>query len=86
MLIALEGLIHLLDAPDSFEEAAYKGLLFATIVVGAAVAAIDIYRGRGWGLGVLIAGSAYVGYVIGRTIGLPVDERLEPLGILSLLV
>ncbi|MBV9452509.1 MAG: hypothetical protein JOZ19_00065 [Rubrobacter sp.] len=91
LLITLEGLIHLLDAPDSFEDAAYKGLLFVAIVFGAAVASIGIYQryGWGWSLGVLTAVSAFLGYVISRTIGLPglpVEEWLEPLGILSLLV
>jgi hypothetical protein len=91
-LIALEGLIHLLlDTPESFEDATYKGLLFVVIVFGAAVASIGICLGRGWGwsLGVLTAGSALVGYVVSRTIGLPglpVEEWLEPLGILSLLI
>jgi len=91
VLIALEGLIHLLDAPDSFEDATYKGLLFVAIVLGAAVASVGLYRGNrwGWSFGALIAGSALVGYVISRTTGLPglpVEEWLEPLGILSLLV
>jgi hypothetical protein len=91
VLIALVGLIHLLDAPDSFEDATYKGLLFVALVLGAAVASVGIYRGQrwGWSFGVLIAGSALVGYVISRTTGLPglpAEEWLEPLGILSLLV
>jgi hypothetical protein len=91
LLIALEGLIHLLDAPGSFDDATYKGLLFVAVVIGAMVAAMGIYQGQrwGWSLGVLTAGSALVGYVISRTIGLPglpVDEWLEPLGVLSLLV
>jgi hypothetical protein len=91
VLIALEGLIHLLDAPDSFEDATYKGLLFVALVLGAAVASVGIYRGQrwGWSFGALIAGSALVGYVISRTTGLPglpAEEWLEPLGILSLLV
>jgi hypothetical protein len=91
LLIALIGLIHLLDAPSSFDDATYKGLLFVAIVIGSVVAATGIYLGRGWGwsLGVLIAVCAFVGYVISRTIGLPgigVDVWLEPLGILSLIV
>jgi hypothetical protein len=90
-LIALEGLIHLLDAPDSFEDATYKGLLFVAIVIGAAVASVGMYWGYrwSWSIGALTAGSAFVGYVISRTIGLPglpVEEWFEPLGILSLLV
>ena len=91
MLIALEGLIHLIDAPDSFEDATYMGLSFLAIVLGAALASVGIYRGHrwGWSFGALIAGSALVGYVISRTTGLPglpAEEWLEPLGILSLLV
>jgi hypothetical protein len=91
VLIALEGLIHLIDAPDSFEDATYMGLSFVAIVLGAAVASVGIYRGHrwGWSFGALIAGSALVGYVISRTTGLPglpAEEWLEPLGILSLLV
>jgi hypothetical protein len=91
LLIALEGLIHLLDAPDSFDDATYKGLLFVAVVIGAAVTSIGIYHGQrwGWSLGALTAGSAFIGYVISRTTGLPglpVEEWLEPLGVLSLLV
>lgn len=90
-LIVIVGLIHLIEAPEYFEEAVYLGLLFLANFAGSLAAAIGIYRGRGWGwgLGALIAGSAFVGYVVSRTIGLPglpVDEWLEPLGILSLLV
>ena len=91
LLIAVEGLIHLLDAPDSFEDATYMGLSFLAIVLGAAVASVGIYQGQrwGWSFGALIAGSALVGYVISRTTGLPglpAEEWLEPLGMLSLLV
>ncbi len=91
VLIALQGLIHLIGAPDSFEDATYEGLLFVAIVLGAAVASFGLYRGYrwGWSFGALIAGSALVGYVISRTTGLPglsAEEWLEPLGILSLLV
>jgi hypothetical protein len=91
VLITLEGLIHLIGAPDSFEDATYMGLSFLAIVLGAAVASVGIYRGQrwGWSFGALIAGSALVGYVISRTTGLPglpAEEWLEPLGMLSLLV
>jgi hypothetical protein len=73
------------------EEATYLGLLFLANFGGAVVAAIGIYRGNkwGWGLGALLAGGAFAGYVISRTLGLPgmpVEVWLEPLGVLSLLV
>jgi hypothetical protein len=90
-LIAAVGLIHLLEAPEELEEVTYLGLLFLANFGGAGVAAIGIYRGHkwGWGLGVMVAGGAFVGYVISRTIGLPgmpAEEWLEPVGVLSLLV
>lgn len=90
-LILLLGLIHAVDAPDNFSEAAYKGLLFVAIGLGAALAAFGIYRGRSWGwhLGALVAVGAFVGYVISRTVGLPgldVDDAwFEPLGVLSII-
>lgn len=91
LLIAALGLIHLLEAPEELEEATYLGLLFLANFSGAVVAAIGIYRNDRWGwlLGVVLAGGAFVGYVVSCTVGLPgleVEEWLQPLGILSLLV
>jgi hypothetical protein len=91
-LILVVGFIHLLDAPGSFDEAAYKGVLFLLNPVGALIAAIGIYRGAwswGWILGLVVAGGAFVGYVISRTVGLPglpPDVWFEELGVLSLVV
>jgi uncharacterized membrane protein YfcA len=82
----------LIDAPEDLQEAPYQGLLFLANFFGALTAAIAIFRGRrwGWSLGALVAGGAFVGYVISRTVGLPglpvEEEWLEPLGLLSLLV
>jgi hypothetical protein len=92
VLILVTGMIHLIDAPGSFGDATYKGILFVANGIGAAVAALGIYRGArdwGWGLGLLIAGGALAGYIISRTLGLPglgPDVWLEPLGIASLIV
>jgi uncharacterized membrane protein YfcA len=90
-VIVFVGLIHLIDAPGDLQEAPYQGMLFLANVFGAVTAAIGIYRGHGWGwsLGVLVAGGAFVGYVVSRTMGLPglpVEEWLQPLGVLALLV
>ncbi len=92
-LIVVTGLIHLIEAPDNMQEAAYKGIMFFLNGGAAFVAAVGIYRGSkswGWGLGAVVAGGALVMYVISRTIGLPglgVDtEWLEPIGVLSLIV
>ena len=91
-VIVFVGLIHLIDAPGDLQEATYQGMLFLANFFGAVTAAIGIYRGHGWGwsLGVLVAGGAFVGYVVSRTVGLPglpvEEEWLEPLGLLSLIV
>jgi len=92
VLILVTGAIHFIDAPGSFGDATYKGLLFLANGIAAIVSAFGIYRGQrrwGWGLGTLVAGGALVSYVISRTLGLPglaPDVWLEPLGILSLMV
>jgi hypothetical protein len=91
-LIAVVGLIHLIDAPEDLEEGSYLGFLFLANFLGALVAAAGIYRGSRWGwvIGLLVAGGAFAGYVISRTAGLPglpaEEEWLEPLGVLSLVV
>ena len=92
-LILVTGLIHLIEAPENLQEAAYKGVLFLLNGGAALIAAVGIYRGQktwGWGLGVLVAGGALVMYVVSRTVGLPGigvdDEWLEPIGVLSLIV
>jgi hypothetical protein len=91
-LIVIVGLIHLINSPEDLEEGSYTGLLYLANFFGALTAAIGIYRGRSWGwsLGALVAGGAFVAYVISRTVGLPglpvEEEWLEPLGLLSLLV
>ena len=93
VLILTIGLIHAINAPDSFEEAAYKGWLFCANGVGALVAAFGIFRGQrflGWNLGLLIALGSLIGYVASRTVGLPLipaepDAWLEPLGVASLI-
>ena len=93
LLIVVVGLIHLIEAPEYLEEATYVGVRFLIIFLLAAVSAFGIYRGMRWGwlLGLLVAGGAFIMYVLSRTIGLPgledeVGEWLEPAGILSLIV
>jgi hypothetical protein len=91
--IVATGLIHLATARDSFGEATYKGLLFVANGLGALLAAVGVYRDHadwGWLLGALVAGGAFLGYVLSRTVGLPglpaePDAWLEPLGVASLI-
>jgi hypothetical protein len=91
-LILVVGLIHLIDSPEDLEEGSYQGFLFLANFLGALAAAVGIYRGNrwGWGLGCLVAGGAFAGYMLSRTMGLPglpvETEWLEPLGVLSLIV
>lgn len=91
-LILAVGIIHLIDAPSSFDDATYKGILFVANGLGAMVAAVGIFQGQrtwGWGLGTLIAAGSFIAYVYSRTMGLPgldPDEWLEPLGVVSLVV
>lgn len=94
VLIALTGLIHLVEAPEYWGEVRYVGALFGLTAAGAVLAAVGIMRGERWGwlLGSLIAVSNAVGYVASRTIGIPRfrenswDTFLEPIGIASLVV
>ena len=90
-LIAGVGLIHLIESLEYFEFATYLGVLFVANFLGAVAAALGIYRGTGWGwgLGTLVAGGAFVMYVLSRVLGLPglpdsEREWLDPLGIVSL--
>ncbi len=91
LLLLLIGSIHFIDTRESYGDAAYKGVLFFAIGLGSLVAAIGIARGAktwGWGLGLVIAVSAFLGYLASRTIGLPMlpaepDAWFEPLGIAS---
>ena len=84
--ILVAGLIHLILTPEHFEEATYLGLLFIANFAGAAVAAFGIFRGQRWGwvLGALVAGGAYVLYIVSGTVGLPgmePESLLEPIGV-----
>jgi hypothetical protein len=92
-MILVAGFVHLIEAPDSFQEATYKGLLFVANGVGSIIAAIGIIRGKrdwGWGLGFLIAAVSLCVYAASRTIGLPYlpaepDEWFEPLGVIAMI-
>jgi len=93
LLVLATGLIHGVEGPANYHEAAYKGILFFLNAAGALVAARGISRGAklwGWTLGVLISAGALTLYIVSHTIGLPGleidDEWFEPLGVVSLLV
>jgi hypothetical protein len=89
-LIVATGVIHAVEAPDYLGEQ-YVGILFIANAVGAAVAALGIWRGSraAWVLGVLIAAGAFTGFILARTTGLPggfKESQWQPLGIASLVI
>ena len=93
VLVLATGLMHGVEGPAHYHEAAYQGLLFFLNAAGALVAVRGIYRGEklwGWTLGVLISAGALTLYIVSHTIGLPGleidDEGFESLGVASLLV
>jgi uncharacterized membrane protein YfcA len=93
-LIALTGLIHLIEAPEYFQEQRYVGVLFVAAAIGAAISMYGIVREKAWGwfLGLAVAGGSVAAYLASRTIGLPgfrensLAQFLEPSGLFSLVV
>jgi hypothetical protein len=76
IVILITGLIHLYNAPGEFQDAPYMGVLFFVFFLSSIVSAIGIYRGEllwGWILGGLLSIGAIVGYLISRTIGMPIS-------------
>jgi hypothetical protein len=98
LLLLACALIHLISAPGHLQETTYVGVLFLANSAGALLAAYGIYRNRLWGwlLGALVAGGAFVMFLVSRLIGLPGyqehvgmwigDSIGDRLGIPSLLV
>ena len=76
VVILISGVIHLYNAPGEFQDAPYMGVLFFIFFLGSIVSAYGIYRGEflwGWALGGLLAVGAIVGYLISRTVGMPIS-------------
>jgi len=95
-VVGLAGiaLIHLLDAPGTFEGSAYKGWLYVGLITGCIVAGAVLIRRsdpRAWAAAAMLASGAIVAFVVSRTIGLPqgaddIGNWAEPLGLASLFV
>lgn len=91
ILIVVTGIIHFIEAPEYFEEAAYMGALFVLNGIASIAAAYGIFKNQKWGwiLGCLIAAGSIIGYALSRTVGLPniaIKEWFEAIGLISLAV
>ncbi len=73
-LIFVSGGAHLLIAGEHFLAATYLEILFLANFAGSAAAAFALYwspRAWGWLLGSVVAGGAFLGFLISRFFGLP---------------
>lgn len=90
-LIAVVGVIHLVLSPEYLDEQTYIGALFIAGGIGALAVAVRLWMtddARAWGLGALITGGMFVGFILSRTTGLPGfhEEEWEASGIVSLIL
>jgi hypothetical protein len=95
-VVALAGvaLIHVLDAPDTFSSAPYKGWLYVGLIAGCLATAWALVHSsdlRAWAAAAALPAGAVVAFVVSRTLGLPqgaddIGNWTEPLGLASLFV
>lgn len=91
--MAITGFVHLIEAPEYFDEQRYIGVLFAVSALGAVISLVGIVQEQRWGwmLGLAVAAGCLAGYVLSRTVGLPSFREaswaafLEPMGLISLI-
>ena len=72
--LGLEGLIHLILAPEYFSEQAYIGVLFVLGAVALFAFALRLWRGDdvpSWLLGAVTMAGMGIGFILSRTVGLP---------------
>jgi len=75
IVILISGVIHLYNAYGEFQETPYMGILFFGFFLASIVSAVGIYRGEliwGWALGGFLCLGAIVGYLVSRTVGMPI--------------
>ena len=92
--LASVALIHVLDAPGTFQGSLYKGLLYVALIlgcVGTAGALVRTSDRRAWLAAAALPLGAIVAYIASRTVGLPqgaddIGNWNEPLGTASLFV
>jgi hypothetical protein len=90
--MVLVAAVHLLYAPGYAAIVPYIGGLFYATVAGALVVSVGLLwdaRFWAWLLGIAIAAAALPGYIVSRTVGLPmfpIQPWGDPFGIASLVV
>jgi hypothetical protein len=94
--VALAGiaLIHLLDLPGKFSEVPYMGWMYIGLIAASLATAFALVRtsdSRVWAAAIALPLAAITGFVLTRTVGLPlatedIGNWGEPLGMASLLV
>src|SRR5207244_9384648 len=88
------ALIHVLNAPSTFNETPYLGWMYVALILGSVTLAGALIRDsdpRMWAAAGALALSVIIGYTLSRTTGLPqssgdIGNWSEPLGIASLFV
>jgi hypothetical protein len=92
LLILAGGLLHAAAVSEAFEEQTYVGVLFVLNGLGAIVVCVGLVSRPAsrafWAFGAVIAGGAFVGFILSRTTGLPSfkEDAWEPLGLVSLVL
>ena len=95
-VVGLAGvaLIHLLDSLGKFQETPYMGWMYIGLIAASLATAFALVRTsdtRVWTAALVLPASAIAGFVLTRTVGLPlatedIGNWGEPLGMASLLV
>jgi len=87
------GYVHMLDVRGKLSEVPYLGVGYILLIITTVIAAGMIVRGnpKGWLLGGGAAASAFIGYCLSRTTGLPastddIGNWSETLGVWSLFI
>lgn len=67
------ALVHVLAAPEAFEEAPYQGWLFAALALACLVVGWGLVSGdeRAWAPAIALSVGAAAAYVVSRSVGLP---------------
>lgn len=79
-VIAANGVIHLVLAPEYFTKQPYLGVLFVMGALACAFVGVRLWRRddtAAWMLGSLTAAGMGIGFVLSRTVGLPGFQEAE---------